>query len=167
MTSAWLIARSARPFTGWAAESVRRMKYHGERGRAEYLAALMAPLLTDLGDFDAIVPVPLHLDKARDRGFNQAELLGRELSRASGIPLQPLLIRTRATISQVGLSRDARQQNLLGAFSVADDARIPVGGRYLLVDDVRTTGSTMNECVRTLVLAGAAPVGAITFAIDL
>jgi ComF family protein len=126
----------------------------------------------DPGEFDCIVPVPLHHRRLRERGFNQSELLIRqwpELARAQGIVLDRgklknrMLMRCRHTTPQTGLDRDQRIANLQHAFKLRapGDAR---GCRVLLVDDVLTTGATANACARTLNSAKAASVKVLTLA---
>lgn len=111
-----------------------------------------------------IVPVPLHRSRLRQRGFNQAVLLGRVLSHRLALPLMPdALVRTRATEPQIELSAAERRVNVRGAFSVKGVDRI-AGKRILLLDDVMTTGSTMDECAKELKSGGAAAVIAITIA---
>jgi len=111
-----------------------------------------------------IVPVPLHTRRLRQRGFNQAVLLGEILSRQWGVPLQRNnLQRSRWTEPQVNLTASARAENVKGAFTLAAPAKI-AGKRILLVDDVYTTGSTVKECSRVLMAAGAAAVAVITVA---
>ena len=97
-----------------------------------------------------ILPVPLHKARQRERGFNQAWLLARHLSRWTQVPLMDrVLVRHRSTTAQAGLSRKQRRRNIQGAFRVADRAAIR-GRAVLLVDDVFTTGATLNECARIL-----------------
>lgn len=104
-----------------------------------------------------IVPVPLHHSRERARGFNQAELLAARL----GLPIEKKLLgRRKNTPSQTGLSRNERKRNLAGAF----EARGDVHGKVIVVDDVYTTGSTMNEIARTLKRAGAERVEVLTVA---
>lgn len=111
-----------------------------------------------------IVPVPLHRSRLRQRGFNQAVLLGRVVAARLSLPLLPdALIRTRPTEPQITLSAAERRANVKGAFAVGDPALI-AGKRVLLLDDVMTTGSTMDECARELKKAGAAAVVAVTIA---
>lgn len=111
-----------------------------------------------------IVPVPLHRSRLRQRGFNQAVLLGRVLSYHLNLPLLPdTLIRTRPTEPQINLSASERRVNVKGAFSVKRADSI-AGKRILLLDDVMTTGSTMNECAKELKKAGADMVVAATIA---
>ena len=104
-----------------------------------------------------IVPVPVHSRRRRERGYNQAELLGAELSERLGIPMDPgLLCRVRDTRAQKELGDGARRGNIRGAFQAARQAG--QYGRILLVDDIYTTGSTAQEASRTLLEAGAGEV---------
>lgn len=113
-------------------------------------------------DLDAIVPIPLHPRRLAERGFNQVEPLAAALSQARQRPLaKQLLQRVRDTVSQQGLGRRARQNNLQAAFHVT---RPLPGPRLLLVDDVMTTGSTLNAAATVLRAAGAHWVGAIALA---
>jgi ComF family protein len=113
--------------------------------------------------YDALVPVPLHASRARERGFNQAERLARRVRALGGLPvLAVALRRTRPTGTQTRLRRDARAENLDGVFR-ADPARV-AGKRLLLVDDVCTTGSTLRHCREALLAAGAARVDALVLA---
>jgi ComF family protein len=103
--------------------------------------------------FDCLVPVPLHRQRLRARGYNQAVEIARPLARQLGLPLETgLLRRARRTPPQQGLSADQRSRNLRNAFTLAGQLR---GGRVLLVDDVMTTGATVRECCRTLRRGGA------------
>jgi ComF family protein len=115
------------------------------------------------GRFDVIVPVPLHPARQRERGFNQASLLAELLSARTSIPVKPLLERTRYTTTQTALDRSERMENLHNAFRLRKNADVR-GLRVLLVDDVLTTGSTLNECARVLKHAGAFSVHATTAA---
>jgi len=125
------------------------------RGCREFLAAVNA---------DLIVPVPLYPKRLRWRGFNQSVLLGREVSRAYGIPMDPFLLqRRRETAAQTQLPEDERRRNVRGAFALHPDRRAKEK-RILLVDDVYTSGSTVNECSRTLKQGGAKEVYVLTLA---
>lgn len=107
---------------------------------------------------DRVVPVPLHPQRLRQRGFNPAAVLAVEVARARGGRLEPLgLVRTRDTPSQTGLDRRARRRNVTGAFA----ARSRCEGRVCLVDDVVTTGATLAACCRALEAAGASEVVAV------
>jgi ComF family protein len=111
-----------------------------------------------------MVPVPLHPHRLRKRGFNQALVLARILSRTYNIPLdRDNLVRTRWTQSQVGLSERERKDNVRGAFAVLKSARI-TQRTILLLDDIYTSGSTVDECSKVLINAGARKVDILTLA---
>jgi ComF family protein len=110
--------------------------------------------------FDAIVPVPLYWRRRIERGFNQAELLARQLSGSTGLPVVRVLRRVRATSTQAGLSNTSRRRNVAAAFR----SRSVAGKRLLLIDDVMTTGSTAAACATALKRAGAARVALLTVA---
>ena len=117
-----------------------------------------------LADADVVTPVPLHVRRLWRRRFNQAALLGREVARQSGKPFEPdLLLRVKASTSQVGLTREQRAQNVQGAFRARADAAVR-GRRIVLVDDVLTSGATANAAARALLRAGAAEVDMLVFA---
>jgi len=132
---------------------------------ARYLAAALA--LPDWDgvrqSIDAVVPVPLHAQRRRERGYNQSELLAAALCRRSGLALAPdLLERQKETRAQVGLGALERQANVAGAFA----ARPAAAGRHiLLIDDVYTTGATLRACAQALHEAGATQVSALTLAL--
>lgn len=108
---------------------------------------------------EALIPVPLHRSRLRERGYNQALELARPLAKRLGIALHDdLLARTRPTPAQANLDANERRRNLRGAFSVAGDAALPM--HVAVVDDVMTTGTTLHECARTLLRAGVARVDA-------
>ena len=160
-------SRSALLFAGPARELIHRLKYggtvHHRRPLGLLTAELLAPFAADRAP-DLLVPVPLHVRRLRQRGFNQAVLLGEVLGREWGVPLaREVLRRIRWTEPQVGLPAAERADNVRGAFAVADPIRV-AGRRVMLVDDVCTTGSTLYECGRTLRKAGAAEVLAVTVA---
>ena len=151
-------ARAPLRYEGVGKGAVHALKYGGYRPVVE---RLMAPLMAgSLGGerFDAVVPVPLHRARLAKRGFNQAEVIGRAVAGRLGAPFLDKLRAVRGTRDQVELTAASRRQNVAGAF----EARGPVAGRVLLVDDVMTTGSTLNECARELKKAGAGEVHALT-----
>lgn len=160
-------ARAAYPYAGWVSTAVRSFKYADEWGRAEHLAALMFPMLDIFGRFDTIVPVPLHPAKLRRRGYNQAQLLAAAVGDHLNVPVHPLLIRTKDTVSQVTLRREERQSNLNGAFSLDPRWSAVPGNRVLLIDDVRTTGATLNACAGQLARTGPRRIAVATLALDL
>jgi ComF family protein len=131
------------------------------------LASAIAELLPGCGDTPPlIVPVPLHKSKRSERGFNQAELIARAAVKRLPQPIEVaagVLVRQRATISQVGLSREQRIANMSDAFRVRDPRRVQ-GRTVIVVDDVMTTGTTLSECARVLKKAGAERVWAATVA---
>jgi ComF family protein len=150
--------RSAVAYEGPIELAIQRFKYEGWRRLAEPLALLLAERLAveGLAAHD-VVPVPLHPDRLRQRGFNQADLLARELRRrlALGKP-QGELIRTRATPPQVGHDRLWRLENVRGAFAWRGSHL--AGRSLLLVDDVATTGATLDACAAALRASGSGPV---------
>jgi ComF family protein len=161
------IARSAAVYDGWVSAAVQRLKYDREPDRARHLASFLLPLLPAFGLVDALVPVPLHPSKERDRGFNQSALLGMHLSEMSGIPIHAVLQRTRKTVSQTTLSGRQRRENVANVFAIDPTWQPRPGLRYVLVDDVRTTGATLGACASALQGHGASRVGVLTFALDM
>jgi ComF family protein len=119
-----------------------------------------------LAEADFLVPIPLHRGRLFWRRFNQANALAEVISKAAKVPLDPFLLkRTRATPSQVGLTRVQRAENMHGAFEVPEAEKIKIEGRaLLLIDDVLTSGATLNAAARVLLRAGAARVDALVFA---
>jgi ComF family protein len=114
-------------------------------------------------DYDAIVPVPIHHARMRERGFNQSEYIARGIASELQIPVANNLIkRKQYTQTQTKLSRTERKTNILKAIDVYKKGNILKGKKYLLVDDVLTTGSTLNVCAETLLIAGALRVDVAT-----
>lgn len=142
-------------------ELIHRYKYQGQRWFEPYLFELIATGVVGRvqpGEWDMVVPVPLHPVKLREREFNQAEVLGRQFSRATGIPLRSeLIFRARATGTQTHLSRAERSENVTGAFAAAGDSRLD-GCRCIVFDDVLTTGATTNAVAQVLRGLGASRV---------
>jgi ComF family protein len=142
------------------AVAIQGLKYRRRRHLAHALGTLMAERYPFAGDA-LLVPVPLHLARLRHRGFNQAVLLARAIARRRGLQVAPrLLVRTRATAVQAGLSAADRRRNLRDAFALRVPARL--GGRVVLVDDVLTTGATADACARVLRAAGAERIDVYT-----
>ena len=159
-TRAW----SLYPYEGPLQDAIRLFKYHSKVALADSLGELMAAASRDLPAVDAIAPVPLHASRLRAREFNQSLLLADRLSRRLGVPLSyGNLIRLRDTQPQTELTRSARLKNLRRAFSVRHPEEVD-GKHLLLVDDVFTTGTTVNECAKALRKAGAADVFVCTLA---
>jgi ComF family protein len=144
---------------------IRRHKYGLDQSLQKALADFLGDDLPySSADFDVIVPVPLHRRRLWWRGFNQAALLATAISRRLERPIDLVsLTRARMTTPQTSQDHDARRRNVRRAFSVKRPARIK-GRRVLLVDDVMTTGSTVDECARVLMAAGAARVDVLTLA---
>jgi ComF family protein len=139
-------------------EAVHGFKYGGLRVLADPLSALLAEgWQVRHPDVDVVIPVPLHRDKMRRRGYNQSELLSLAFGERVGLEVRSDIVkRWRATRSQIGLSPEERQENVSGAFICAEG---PVrGARVALIDDVLTTGATMSACARALREAGASEV---------
>ncbi len=113
--------------------------------------------------FDCIVPMPVHWRKLLIRGFNQSRLLAAEVSRRTGLPLAAILRRRRHTQAQTGLSRSQRRANVAGVFFVPRNADVR-NRRILLLDDVFTTGATVNAAAAALKRAGAVRVSVLTLA---
>ncbi|HKA02551.1 MAG TPA: phosphoribosyltransferase family protein [Candidatus Solibacter sp.] len=135
-------------------------KYGRIRTLSRPLGNLMVRAMPLDERFDCIVPVPLHWLRKWRRGFNQSEVLARDLARRTGIPVRNALRRAQSTRVQAGLSNHARRQNVIKAFR----ARPVEGKRILLIDDVMTTGATAAACALALKRAGAARVALLTVA---
>ncbi len=148
-------------------EAIHLLKYGRKISMSRPLGALARETFFQFWDGDAIdllVPVPLHVKRLRKRGFNQAHLLIRRWAKQEGIPFDGFtLSRSRWTAPQTELSRRERRKNIKGAFSVRHPERIK-GRKIVLVDDVYTTGATVNECARVLMKAGAEFVDVLTLA---
>jgi len=163
----YAVARSVGRYEETLMTAIHRFKYQGRTGIGEVLGGIMADFaggIWDMKAFERIVPVPLHRKRLQERGFNQAVILARILSKRFDIPLDFIsLAREVFTPPQVGLGREARSANVHGAFAVRHPERI-AGRRILLVDDVYTTGSTLEECARVLIRAKAETVAVLTLA---
>lgn len=160
----------ARAFGYYASElsvAIRALKFMGRRN----IAFLAAPLLVSVflgswrrGDFDMVVPIPLHPRRARTRGYNQAALLARRFGKIVGLPVdEKVLVRTRDTPPQVGLTNRERLENLRQAFRCCKPRTVQ-GRRILLLDDVMTTGATITSASLALLVAGAASVSVLALA---
>lgn len=160
-------ARAALAYEGASRDLIHSFKYRNKTHLRRPLALLTMEVLSEFIRSrrpDLIMPVPLHRKKLSTRGFNQALLLGEILSQRLKIPLDRRnLRRTRWTESQVNLAAPDRIKNVKGAFSIRESDLVK-GRRVLLVDDVITTGSTVEECGRVLKAAGATDVTVITVA---
>jgi ComF family protein len=160
-------ARAAVRYDEIASALVHAFKYGDRLDLAPTMGRWMARAGRELTDgADALVPVPLHWRRLWARRFNQAAALARIVSRSCAVPvLDDALKRMRATPQQVGLKRADRATNVQGAFQVPEERSVAVAGRRLvLVDDVLTSGSTVDACARALLRAGAAQVDVLVFA---
>ena len=138
---------------------IRELKFHQQLGLARLLGERLAQrLVRDTSRPELIVPVPLHRARLYERGYNQALEIARPIARALGVPLDfRSLIRTRPTVTQSELSLELRRRNVRGAFAVRGEAGLR-GMSIALVDDVMTTGSTVEAASQTLLAAGASEV---------
>jgi ComF family protein len=159
-------ARAAVRFDDVARDLVHALKYGDRLDLAPTLAGWMASAGRELvAEADALVPVPLHWRRLWARRFNQSAALALNVSAVTGVPVSLALKRARPTPQQVGLSRAERAHNVQGAFRVAPAARGEVAGRRLvLIDDVLTSGATLDACARALLRAGARQVDVLVFA---
>ena len=157
-TKAWTLY----PYQSPLRDAICLFKYRGKVSLAASLARLMIDRLPALDSIDLIMPVPLHAGRLREREFNQSLLLADRIGRHLCMPVSCAdLIRTVPSPAQTTLSRKERLKNLRGAFAVTRPESI-VGKRILLIDDVFTTGATVNECAKTLRKAGSGDVFALT-----
>lgn len=152
-------------YGGTIRQAIIQMKYHNIKALADPLSRFMAIYLKQYSlSFDIIIPVPIHKRRLRERGYNQTSLLARRLSRMTRIPvMEGVLIRTRHTPSQAKSdSVERRRENIKNAFKCV--RRDISGKRILLIDDVCTSGATLNSCAASLKSAGAASVWGLTLA---
>jgi ComF family protein len=161
-------ARAVAHYSGAMRTLVHQLKYADRHDARTLLGRWLAEAGRELlPGTDLIVPVPLSRLRLLQRQFNQAAVLAGELSRQTCIPTDPLLLaRIRSTKSQVGMTRDQRRRNVAGAFAVLAQRRPQLRGRnLLLIDDVITTGATVDACARILKRAGAARVDVLALAL--
>ncbi len=151
-------------FDGVAKHMVYELKY----GEAKYLAKTMAIFMKEKFEsacrevVDLIIPVPLSKERFKSRGYNQAELIASHLSKLLNVKTQNLVLRVKNTPTQTNLSRDERRSNLLGAFDVSDKESLK-NKTILLIDDVCTTGATMDEISKLLRKCKVKAVYGLTF----
>jgi ComF family protein len=149
--------------------AIHKLKYESDTPLAKPLALLISNALArdgrwvaEDGEPPVIVAVPLHSSRKRARGYNQSDLLARELGRLTGWPIDRHLVRVKSTRAQVGLHGEERHENVRDAFQwLGEEAPL----RVLLVDDVCTTGATLSECAFALMSAGTEHIYAATVAI--
>jgi len=167
------------PFTyeGILRDIIRDIKFRHRKNHARALGRLWARYMPAPCEPNAmgrippmsfsdttLVPMPLHPNKQRARGFNQAELLAQELSRAWRMPTENTLRRVIDTPPQAGLHPARRKENVADAFQINPSCTV-AGKSFILIDDIYTTGASMNECIRTLQNSGAQHVTALTLAL--
>ncbi|MDP8299385.1 MAG: ComF family protein [Candidatus Tantalella remota] len=162
------ITWSCRMNKGALRECIKRFKYDGNRGFLPLFEKILYPFIEDKSlagpKPKLLVPVPIHPSKREFRGFNQSELLAEVVTSRSEHRLdRHLLVKTRNTPSQTGLTKQKRINNLRGSFAVVDRLRV-TGRSVILVDDITTTGATLEACARELLRAGARNVCALTLA---
>lgn len=165
---AWDRARAVARFDGTARTLVHRLKYGDGTHLADALGGMMARAGHELlAPETLLLPVPLHRGRLWRRRFNQSALLARRIAALSGAELAlDLLVRAKATRPQVGLSGRERAENLAGAFRLGDQGKARIAGRaVVLVDDVMTTGATLDRLARLVRRAGAGSVDALVFAL--
>ena len=152
-------------YEGEVRESLLRYKFGALPGYAQIYGEFLAKCIDENGIVcDSITWVPLSLARRRKRGYDQAQLLAREIAKRSGLPCERLLSKLRNNPAQSGISdADARRKNVKGAYRALSPEKIR-GKRILLVDDIVTTGATLSECASVLKAAGAAEVLAATVA---
>jgi ComF family protein len=161
------------PFGGLVRRALHELKYSGETRLASPLGEAIARRWRRVAvGGDVLVPVPVHAERARRRGYDQAELIARAAAHELALPCAPILERARATTAQFDLDRATRATNVRGAFRLrpqpagrAPGRAQPLAGRWIvLVDDVVTTGATLSACAEPLLAAGAIGVSAVTVA---
>jgi ComF family protein len=157
-------------------KAIHHLKFNDRPGNAKILVDMSYPLVEDYlvgvsaqfkpkNKYDIVIPVPVHSKRRRERGYNQSELIARSLSNKLNIPvILGTLVKRKNTPPQSSLAKDERYRNLEGAFHVKKPYLIE-GKRVLLVDDVITTGSTLEECGKVLLQAGAVCVDAFVIAV--
>ena len=151
-------------YTGALRSIVQKLKYHRGVGLVPYiLPALVDYVRNWHPHVDVVVPLPLGHKREHQRGYNQTALFAKPLAKNIGLGYLPKSVeRTRETISQVGLTARERKVNMMGAFKA--NTKIVRGLNILLIDDITTTGSTINECAKSLIMAGAESVSCFTLA---
>lgn len=163
----YAIARSVGRYQATLLKAIHLFKYRGRTGIGRTLGKIMADFaggIWDMKVFALIMPVPLHRKRLKERGFNQAIILAREIAARYSLPLDFMTLRREAlTAPQVDLGREDRKKNVKGAFGITNPEKVS-GRRILLVDDVYTTGSTLTECASTLMRARAEAVVVLTLA---
>jgi ComF family protein len=150
-------------YEGTLRKLIHLFKYGKIRPLARPFGDLLSRVVPREQRFDCVVPMPLHWRRRWERGFNQSELLAREIARRWNVPVNKAVRRVKATASQAGLTNAKRRANVSGAFALRRGVHLD-GARVLLVDDVLTTGASAAACARVLKRAGAAHVALVAVA---
>jgi ComF family protein len=153
---------AAGPYEGWLRSAVYSFKFNGETARTPQLAALLTDACAAAGRDVALVPVPLHPKRKRQRGYDQTALLAHQIGKETRQSIYTGLAKVRETPHQVGLTAAERSLNLLDAFVVQPGGTAPQ--HVMLIDDVATTGATLTECAIALRKGGAVTVSAVVIA---
>lgn len=148
-------------YSGFAKDILWQLKLAGVRSSATLIASKIVPLITQ-GKQTLLAPVPTATSRARQRGYDQADLIARELSRLTATPYRKLLARS-GQMHQHGLPRDRRLEQMSSAYRVTKPSKVK-NANILLIDDVITTGATLESAARVLIEAGASSVSAAVFA---
>jgi ComF family protein len=158
-------ARAVASFESIIMDTIHKFKYGRNISVGSALGSFMASFSFpdfDFCEYSLLLPVPLHIKRLRERGFNQSLLLAKEMGNKYKLPVNfSLLKRCNFTLTQTGLNKAERETNIKGAFIVTDKKKI-TGENVILIDDVYTTGSTINECAKVLFEAGTQKVAALT-----
>lgn len=161
------MARAIGLYEGTLRKAIHQWKYEGKDSLTPFFVKWIEEGFSRYWPhplFDLLIPVPLHKSRLRHRGFNQALLLVKQLSKLTGIPYgKKVLIKNIPSIPQVDLSVVQREKGVKGSFEIGRKEDVK-GKRILLIDDVYTTGATVNECSKVLILAGAESVDVLTLA---
>jgi ComF family protein len=160
-------ARAVASFETVIMDTIHKFKYGRNivigDGLGSFMAGYPFPDF-DFSEYSMIIPVPLHIKKLRERRFNQSLLLARALGKKHKIPVNfSLLKRHKFTLTQTGFNKDEREKNIKRAFTITDEEKI-AGKNIILVDDVYTTGATVNECSKILKKGGAKDIAVLTLA---
>ena len=163
----FILARAVASYETLILDTIHQFKYGRDISTGAALASFMAEFCFpdfDFTNYSVIIPVPLHIRRLRERGFNQSLILAKAIGKKYSIPVNfSLLKRNKSTLTQTGLDKIQREKNIRGAFTVTDNAKIE-DKSTILIDDVYTTGATINQCAKTLIKAGASKVAVLTLA---
>ncbi|MCL2234501.1 MAG: ComF family protein [Firmicutes bacterium] len=159
------MARSAYVYEGGVTRAIHNFKYNSEKHLADNFSQIMSDIIKkEELDFDIVTFVPLHKKRQRERGYNQSELLAKKIARIFEVPCESLLTKTKHTQKLAKLSFHERKELLKGSFELAREMHEIKGRRVLLVDDVLTTATTVEECSKILRKAKADAITVLTIA---